>query len=101
MGDKWVTVRKAAHDGTLRANMPEAREVAERWEEFTQYLCLGLSQDLGRMVTAPRPRAATTAGILDGHLKRLADTGAWRPCCACRTPSVTSGCSRICVPSER
>lgn len=75
MGDKWVTVRKAAHDGTLRPNMPEAREVVERWEEFTQYLCLGLSQDLGRTVTAPRPRAATTAGILDGHLKRLADTG--------------------------
>ena len=60
---------------TLRPNMPEAREVVERWEEFTQYLCLGLSQDLGRTVTAPRPRAATTAGILDSHLKRLADTG--------------------------
>jgi hypothetical protein len=43
MGDKWVTVRKAAHDGTLRQNNPEARIVAERWEEFTQYLCLGLS----------------------------------------------------------
>src|SRR3954452_13108796 len=76
MGDKWVTVRKAAHDGTLRPNMPEAREVVERWEEFTQYLCLGLSQDLGRTVTAPRPRTATTASILDSHLKRLADTGA-------------------------
>ena len=75
MGDKWVTVRKAAHDGTLRPTMPEAREVVERWEEFTQYLCLGLSQDLGSTVTAPRPRAATTASILDGHLKRLADTG--------------------------
>jgi hypothetical protein len=75
MGDKWVTVRKAAHDGTLRANMPEAREVSERWEEFTQYLCLGLSQDLGRTVSAPRPRGTTTSGILDAHLKRLADSG--------------------------
>jgi hypothetical protein len=75
MGDTWVTVRKAAHDGTLRAGMPEAREVAERWEEFTQYLCLGLSQDLGRTVTAPRPRSQTTDGILDGHLKRLAEDG--------------------------
>jgi hypothetical protein len=75
MGDKWVTVRKAAHDGTLRSNMPEAREVVERWEEFTQYLCLGLSQDLGRTVTAPRPRSATTATILDGYLRRLAETG--------------------------
>jgi hypothetical protein len=75
MGDKWVAVRKAAHDGTLRANMPEAREVAERWEEFTQYLGLGLSQDLGRTVTAPRPRGSTTAGILDAHVKRLAEAG--------------------------
>jgi hypothetical protein len=75
MGDKWVAVRKAAHDETLRGSMPEAREVAERWEEFTQYLCLGLSQDLGRTVTAPRPRNQTTEGILENHLKRLADNG--------------------------
>jgi hypothetical protein len=76
MGDKWVTVRKAAHDGTLRSNMAEAREIAERWEEFTQYMCLGLSQDLGRTVTAPRPRNSTSQGIRDAHLKRLADDGA-------------------------
>lgn len=75
MGDKWVGVRKAAHDGTLRPNMPEAREVVERWAEFAQYLCLGLSQDLGRTVTAPRSRNQTTGGILDGHLKRLVETG--------------------------
>ena len=75
MGDKWVTVRKAAHDGTLRPNMPEARDVAERWAEFTQYLCLGLSQDLGRTVSARRPRKQTTGEMLDGHLKRLAETG--------------------------
>jgi hypothetical protein len=75
MGDKWVAVRKAAHDGTLRSNSAEAREVAERWEEFAQYLCLGLSQDLGRTVTAPRPRNSTTAGLLDAHVKRIAETG--------------------------
>lgn len=33
MGDKWVSVRKAAHDGTLRQADPEARAVAERWEQ--------------------------------------------------------------------
>jgi hypothetical protein len=76
MGDKWVGVRKAAHDGTLRATTPEAREVVERWQEFTQYLCLGLSQDLGRDVTAPRPRSATTASLVDAQLKRLAEVGA-------------------------
>ncbi len=55
MGENWVAVRKAAHDGTLRPSQ-EARDVAERWEQFTQYLCLGLSQDLGENVTVVRPR---------------------------------------------
>lgn len=75
MGDKWVGIRKAAHEGTLRANMPEIRDIAERWEEFTQYLCLGLSQDLGRTVTSPRPRKLDTVGILDNHVKKLAADG--------------------------
>jgi hypothetical protein len=75
MGDKWVDVRKAAHDGTLRQNNPEARAVAERWEEFTQYLCLGLSQDLGRAVSAVRPRKQTVSARLDESVKQLAADG--------------------------
>jgi hypothetical protein len=75
MGDKWVTIRKAANDGTLRANDSEARTVAERWEEFTQYLGLGLSQDLGRSVVSPRPRSQTTADRLDESVKELATEG--------------------------
>lgn len=75
MGDKWVSVRKAAHDGTLRANDAEAAAVAERWEEFTQYLCLGLSQDLGRLVSSPRPRGQATAARLDESVKELAGDG--------------------------
>jgi hypothetical protein len=75
MGDKWVGVRKAAHDGTLRQNNPEARAVAERWEEFTQYLCLGLSQDLGRAVSAVRPRKQAVSARLDELVKQLAADG--------------------------
>lgn len=75
MGDKWVTIRKAAHDGTLRPNMPEAREVAERWEQFTQYLCLGLSQDLGRNVASPRPRNQSADSRLDELVKALSGSG--------------------------
>lgn len=75
MGDKWVSVRKAAHDGTLRQADPQTRAVAERWEQFTQYLCLGLSQDLGRTVSSPRPRTQTTAGRLDELTKMLATDG--------------------------
>ena len=75
MGDKWVAVRKAAHDGTLRQNDVEARFVAERWEEFTQYLCLGLAQDLGRSVIAPRPRGQATAARVDESVKQLVSVG--------------------------
>jgi hypothetical protein len=75
MGEKWVSVRKAAHDGTLRANDAEATAVAERWEEFTQYLCLGLSQDLGTSVSCPRPRGQTPGARLDESVKELAEQG--------------------------
>ncbi len=75
MGDKWVAVRKAAHDGTLRPTMPEVFEVAERWEEFTQYLCLGLCQDLGRTVSVVRARNTSTTAIVDETVKRLAVDG--------------------------
>lgn len=75
MGDQWVPVRKSAHDGTLRASDPDAHAVAERWEEFTQYLCLGLSQDLGRSVTLPRPRKQSRPARLDELTKMLATDG--------------------------
>src|SRR3954469_816958 len=75
MGDKWVSVRKGAHDGTLRANDSEAAAVAERWEEFTQYLGLGLSQDLGRPVSSPRLRGQTTAARVVESVKELAEQG--------------------------
>ncbi|MBA3866337.1 MAG: stress response protein [Solirubrobacterales bacterium] len=75
MGDQWVSVRTAAHDNTLRASDPNAHVVAERWEEFSQYLCLGLAQDLGRSVTLPRPRKQSRAARLDELAKLLATDG--------------------------
>jgi hypothetical protein len=75
MGDQWVPVRKAAHDGTLRAGDSDVQIVAERWEEFSQYLCLGLSQDLGRSVSLPHPRKQTRAARLDAQAKALAADG--------------------------
>jgi hypothetical protein len=75
MGDKWVGVRNAAREGTLRANDPEAGAVAARWEEFTQYLCLGLSQDLGRSVVALRPRNQSIGARVDLSVKELVAEG--------------------------
>jgi hypothetical protein len=75
MGEHWVSVRSAARDGTLRQGDPTIRRVAERWEQFTEYLGLSFSQELGRNVVAPRSRKQTTSGRLDEVEKRLATGG--------------------------
>ena len=76
MGEKWVQVRNGAGDATLRASDAAVRDVAERWEQFVEYLCLGLGQDLGRDVRAVRPRKQTAAARLDANAAALADGGA-------------------------
>jgi hypothetical protein len=75
MGERWVRVRDAAHVGTLRAADPEAREVVERWEQFAEYLALGLSQDLGRDVAVARPRKLTADQRVQLAVRDLADAG--------------------------
>lgn len=75
MGKDWVAVRTAAHDGTLRHADERARAVAESWEQFTEYLCLSLAQELGRNVTSVRPRKQTTSTRLDELTKTLATEG--------------------------
>jgi hypothetical protein len=75
MGEHWVSVRSAARDGTMRQGDPTIRQVAERWEQFTEYLGLSFSQELGRNVVAPRSRKQTTGGRLDEVEKRLATGG--------------------------
>jgi hypothetical protein len=76
MGPSWVAVRDAAHAGTLRAADPEAHSVCERWEQFMEYLALGLSQDLGRDVSVVRPRKQTAEQRLQTLIRALADDGA-------------------------
>lgn len=56
MGENWVKVRDGAGNGTLRATDSEVRKVATRWDQFVDYLCLGLGQDLGREVKPVRAR---------------------------------------------
>ncbi len=75
MGEHWVSVRSAARDGTLRQGDPTIRQVAERWEQFVEYLCLSFSQELGRNVATPRSRKQTTNGRLDEVEKALATLG--------------------------
>ena len=79
MGENWVAVRRAAHDGTLRETDAIAHEVAERWEQFTNYLTLSLSQELGASVVAARqPRTQSTPDRLKEITKALAVSGELR-----------------------
>jgi len=75
MGENWVSVRKAAREGTLRTGDAAVRDVAERWEQFTNYMSLSLSQELGTKVTVLRPRTQTTPARLDELVRSLVDTG--------------------------
>ncbi|MDQ3933449.1 MAG: stress response protein [Actinomycetota bacterium] len=75
MGDKWVAVRDGARHETLRASDPEVQEVANRWEQFVQYLALGLSQDLGADVQPVRGRRQTPQEQRDARVKELASDG--------------------------
>src|SRR5215210_1795019 len=75
MGENWVKVRNGAGDGTLRASDPAVRDVAGRWDQFVEYVCLGLGQDLGRDVRPARPRKQTAAARLESTATTLAETG--------------------------
>jgi hypothetical protein len=75
MGPEWVKVRDAARAGTLRAADKEVRSVAQRWEQFGQYLGLGLSQDLGRDIAIMRPRAQTAEQRVEALVKSLGEAG--------------------------
>jgi hypothetical protein len=78
MGENWVAVRNGAGDGTLRINDAAVRDVAQRWDQFIEYLCLGLGQDLGRDVRPVRPRKQTSTMRLDTNCRDLADEGVLR-----------------------
>jgi len=78
MGEHWVAVRKGAREQTLRTGNAPVASVAKRWEQLTQYLCLSLSQNLGRRVSSPRPRKQTPAERLQEIEKSLATSGVLR-----------------------
>ena len=50
MGPHWVAVRSAVKDGTLRLADKGVEEIAARWDQLVQFLCLGLAARLGQEV---------------------------------------------------
>jgi hypothetical protein len=75
MGQNWVRVRNAARDGTIRASDAGVQDVVERWEQFVEYLCLGLSQDLGVQVLSAHSRARDGQDWAESLLKGLESDG--------------------------
>lgn len=88
MGPYWVPVRRAARDETLRLSDEGTREVAARWVQLIEYLCLALGARLGREVrpaltrkeaqqpearVAARERDLVDKGILSAGI-RIPDT---------------------------
>ncbi len=84
MGPEWVRVRDSARNETLRASDPEAKKIAVRWEQFVEYLCLHLSQELGVSVRHQRPRGKNPEERVVGVTKRLTAEGTLA--CSIRVP---------------
>lgn len=78
MGPNWVSARDAAHHGTLRAADPAASEMCQQFDHFSDYLALGLAQDLGVDVDVVRPRKSTTDERLAVAMTQLVDEGCLR-----------------------
>ena len=87
MGENWVAVRNAAREGSLRKGDAAARDVAERWEQFTNYLSLSLSQELGAHVSVARARNQSTAARLDELVRGLETRGELSSTLRSRMPS--------------
>ena len=75
MGQNWVKVRNAARDGTIRPGDPGLRDVVDRWEQFVEYLCLALSQDLGVEVISAESRVRDGQGWTEELLKKVESEG--------------------------
>lgn len=75
MGDNWVAVREGGRQNTLKASDAGVKDVASRWEQFVEYLSLGLTQDLGRQVEPQLPKNLDATARRELHVRSLVDDG--------------------------
>ena len=112
MGKHWVQVRNSARDGTMRVTDPGVRDVVDRWEQFVEYLCLGLSQDLGVQVASAQSKSRDGNSWTDTLLSDLDARGAlsgssssprrsWANRCRSRSQSETDSRRRQGPGAER
>jgi hypothetical protein len=78
MGPNWVKVRSAVKEQTLRLSDDGIDDIATRWDQLIQYLCLGLGGRLGQEVRPllSRKEAADPDGRVASVSRDLASTGA-------------------------
>ena len=93
MGQDWVKVRDGARARTLRHNGEGVRDVVERWDEFSRYLCLRLGRKVGADVQQVLSREDQNDPV--GHRSRLAralaEDGTLQ--CTLRVPSAVADVS--------
>jgi hypothetical protein len=75
MGDRWVVVRDAAHQKTLRLADAGVAQVASRWEQLIDFIALEFTKDLRRRVVPAWPKDLDAAGRLDRNVHSLVETG--------------------------
>jgi hypothetical protein len=75
MGDRWVVVRDAAHQKTLRLADAGVAEIASRWEQLIDFIALEFTKDLRRRVVPGWPKDLDAAGRLDRNARSLVETG--------------------------
>ena len=86
MGENWVKVREGARTMTLRPADPAVRDIAERWEQFVEYISLDLRQSLGRPVSTVWPRNTDRAARVAAAARPSRSRGRWRPPSRCPIP---------------
>ena len=75
MGDKWTNVRDSARSMTLRQGDPSVHEIADRWEQFIEFVALDLRQTLGRPIAPAWPRRSTRESRVAEASRSLAQEG--------------------------
>jgi hypothetical protein len=75
MGDRWVAVRDAAHQKTLRLADAGVNDVASHWEQLVDFLALEFTKDLRRRVVPGWPKDLNAAARLDRNARSLVESG--------------------------
>ncbi len=75
MGGHWVDVRNALQTGTIRSTDEGVHEVAARWDQLVNYLCLQLSGRLGENVRPLLTRKEGEDQRMNLLVRSLVDSG--------------------------